>query len=322
MLRLSPLNLLNNLNCLSALFEHPLGSIQDVYDKYSKALNVLNDFMFFEKMNVSVLILTKNEQQDLPGCLKSVAWSDDIVVYDSVSTDSTQEIAAEAGARIIVRPFDNWASHQNWGLRNITFMHPWVFYIDADERLTCEAAKELQVIASHPDPRFVAYRIRRRDFFQGSQLRNVQTSPWYIRFFRPEFLHYERLVNPIALVDGLVGDLQHPLDHYPFSKGLSHWIARHNSYSSLEAQQIHQNRSSQEPFSLRAAFFERDFNRRRFHQKELFYRLPARPLIKFLLLYILKRGFLDGRPGFTYALLQSIYEFMIVLKLQELEFNK
>jgi glycosyltransferase involved in cell wall biosynthesis len=245
--------------------------------------------------------------------------SSDIVVFDSCSTDRTQEIAASVGARIIERPFDNWASHQNWGLRNITFKHPWVFYIDADERLSPEAAAELQAIASDPSPTCVAYRIRRRDFFQGRQLKHVQTSPWYIRFFRPEFVHYERLVNPITVVDGQVGDLQHPLDHYPFSKGLSQWIARHNSYSSFEAQQILQNRASQEPFSLRAAFLERDFNRRRFHQKELFYRLPARPLIKFFLLYVLKRGFLDGRPGFTYALLQSIYETMIVLKVQELE---
>ncbi len=194
-----------------------------------------------------------------------------------------------------------------------------MFYIDADERLTPEAAAELQAIATIPDPKVVAYRIRRRDFFQGRQLRYVQTSPWYIRFFQPEFVRYERLVNPITLVNGAVGDLQHPLDHYPFSKGLSHWIARHNSYSSFEAQQILLNRSTQEPFCLPAAFLERDFNRRRFHQKELFYRLPARPLIKFLLLYLLKRGFLDGGPGFTYALLQSIYEAMIVLKVQELE---
>jgi glycosyltransferase involved in cell wall biosynthesis len=270
-------------------------------------------------VNVSILVLTKNEQQDLPGCLQFVAWSNDIVVYDSCSTDRTQQISACYGASIVERPFDNWASHQNWGLRNINFRHPWVFYIDADERLTPEAAAELQAIASNPDPRFVAYRIRRRDFFQGRQLRYVQTSPLYIRFFRPEFVHYERLVNPVTVVDGAVGDLQHPLDHYPFSKGLSHWIARHNSYSSFEAQQILQNRASQEAFSLPAAFFERDFNRRRFHQKELFYRLPARPLIKFLLLYVLKRGFLDGRPGFIYALLQSIYEAMTVLKVQELE---
>ena len=268
---------------------------------------------------ISVLILTKNEEHDLPGCLRSVSLSDDVVVYDSNSTDRTQEIALAHGARVVERVFDNWASHQNWGLDNITFLYPWVFYIDADERLTPEALHELQAIADQPQLEAVAYRIRRRDYFQGRQLKHVQASPWYVRFFRPEFVHYERLVNPLTVVDGPVGDLQNPLDHYPFSKGLSHWIARHNSYSSFEAQQILQNRANQEPFSLPAAFFERDFNRRRFHQKELFYRLPARPLIKFLLLYILKRGFLDGRPGFTYALLQSIYEAMIVLKVQELE---
>ena len=248
-----------------------------------------------------------------------MSLSDDVVVYDSNSTDRTQEIALAHGARVVERVFDNWASHQNWGLDNITFLYPWVFYIDADERLTPEALHELQAIADQPQLEAVAYRIRRRDYFQGRQLKHVQASPWYVRFFRPEFVHYERLVNPLTVVDGPVGDLQNPLDHYPFSKGLSHWIARHNSYSSFEAQQILQNRANQEPFSLPAAFFERDFNRRRFHQKELFYRLPARPLIKFLLLYILKRGFLDGRPGFTYALLQSIYEAMIVLKVQELE---
>ena len=269
----------------------------------------------------SILVLTKNEQTDLPGCLQSVAWSDDVVVYDSCSTDKTAEIARSQGARVVERLFDNWASHQNWGLRNITFKHPWVFYIDADERLTPEAAEELRAIARDPSSTCVAYRIRRRDFFQGRQLKHVQTSPWYIRFFQPEFVHYERLVNPITVVDGPIGDLQHPLDHYPFSKGLSHWIARHNSYSSFEAQQILQNRVNQEPFSLRAAFLERDFNRRRFHQKELFYRLPARPLFKFLLLYVIKRGFLDGRPGFTYALLQSIYEAFIVLKVQEAELS-
>jgi glycosyltransferase involved in cell wall biosynthesis len=275
----------------------------------------------------SVLILTKNEERNLAGCLLSLAGVDDIVIYDSFSTDSTTDIALKAGARLVHRPGcdgskafgGNEAQHRTWGIHEIEYKHPWLFVIDADERLTLEAAAELQAIASNPDPKFVAYRIRRRDFFQGRHLRHVQTSPWYIRFFRPEFVHYERLVNPVTVVDGAVGDLQHPLDHYPFAKGLSHWFARHNSYSTFEAQQILQNRATQEPFSLPAAFFERDFNRRRFHQKELFYRLPARPLIKFLLLYILKRGFLDGRPGFTYALLQSIYEAMIVLKVQELQ---
>ncbi|MFM7642863.1 MAG: glycosyltransferase family 2 protein [Cyanobium sp.] len=270
----------------------------------------------------SVLILTKNEQQDLPGCLASVSWCDDVVVYDSCSTDRTQDLARAAGARCIERRFDDWSSHQNWALRNITFRHPWILYLDADERLTVEAVAELQSLWLNPPQNYVAYRIRRRDFFRGRHLRYVQASPWYIRFFRPECVRYERLVNPVTLVDGPVGELVHPLDHYPFSKGLSHWIARHNSYSSLEAQQIMDNRRSQEPFSLVAAFFESDFHRRRFHQKEFFYRLPARPLLKFLYLYCFKRGFLDGGPGLTYAILQTIYEFMICLKVEELQLQQ
>ncbi|MCT0200802.1 glycosyltransferase family 2 protein [Synechococcus sp. CS-1325] len=275
----------------------------------------------------SVLILVRNEEIDLPGCLCSVDISDDVVVYDSFSTDFTKQIALHAGARFIVRPGQDPSLafggdeglHRTWGIHEISYRYPWLFVIDADERLTPAAAAELQAIACSSDSLYVAYRIRRRDFFQDRHLKHVQTSPWYIRFFRPEFVHYERLVNTVTLVNGPIGDLAYPLDHYPFSKGLSHWIARHNSYSSYEAQQILQNRTSGEAFSLRSVFFEHDFNRRRFHQKELFYRLPARPLIKFVLLYLFKGGFLDGRPGFTYALLQSIYEAMIVLKVQELE---
>jgi hypothetical protein len=77
-------------------------------------------------------------------------------------------------------------------------------------------------------------------------------------------------------------------------------------------------RVAQRSLSLRKAFFSKDFNGRRFHQKELFYRMPGRPILKFVLLYLGKRGFLDGRAGFTYAVLQSFYEFMIVLKTREL----
>jgi hypothetical protein len=131
-------------------------------------------------------------------------------------------------------------------------------------------------------------------------------------------MRYERLVNPVSIPDGPVGDLTGFLDHYPFSKGMSHWLTRHNSYSSLEAQQIMRNRATNREFSLQQAFFAKDINERRFHQKELFYRLPARPFFKFLLLYLGKRGFLDGSAGFHYAMLQSFYEYMIVLKTKEL----
>jgi glycosyltransferase involved in cell wall biosynthesis len=266
---------------------------------------------------ISILILTRNEEQDLPGCLESVRWSDDVHVYDSYSTDRTLDIAREAGARVTQRHFHDWASHYNWGVLNVPFRHPWVLYIDADERLTPELKVSLQGAVQNPGHR-VAFRFRRRDFWGQTWLKHVQLSPYYIRLFRPEKMRYERLANAVSIADGPVGELDGYLDHYPFSKGMTHWLNRHNSYSSLEAQQILRNRADNQPFSIMQAFLAKDRNQRRFHQKEVFYRMPARPLLKFLLLYFCKRGFLDGRAGFDYAVLQSFYEYMIVLKTKEL----
>lgn len=270
---------------------------------------------------VSILILTKNEEQDLPGCLKSVSWSDDIHVYDSISTDRTVDIAKSFGATVTQRAFDNWAAHQNWGLANIKFKHQWVFYIDADERMTPELISGIGAALTSPGDA-VAFQVQRRDFFMNTWLKHVQTSPFYLRLFRPECMRYERLVNPVSIPSGPVGQLSGFLDHFPFSKGIGHWVDRHNSYSKLEAAQIVQNRESGESFSVLKAFTERDFHKRRFHQKELFYRLPLRPLIKFLILYFGKCGILDGRAGLRYAILQAIYEYFIVMKVDELSRSK
>jgi len=269
---------------------------------------------------VSIFILTKNEVQDLPGCLKSVSWSDDVHVYDSYSTDRTLEIARAMGARVTQRHFDDWSSHQNWGIANIAFRHPWVLYIDADERVTPELAASIQQAVQNPAGK-VAFRIQRRDFWGDRWLKHVQASSHYLRLFRPEKMRYERLVNPVSIPDGPVGELAGYLDHYPFSKGMTHWLNRHNSYSSFEARQIEQNRAVNQPYSLREALFAADPNQRRFHQKEFFYRMPSRPLLKFLLLYVGKCGFLDGSAGFNYALLQAFYEYMIVLKTKELSLH-
>jgi glycosyltransferase involved in cell wall biosynthesis len=274
---------------------------------------------------ISVLILTKNEQQDLPGCLQSVRWSDDVCVYDSGSTDATARVAARARARFIERPVSlgqgvfggNEAEHKNWALANIPFKHEWVIHLDADERVTPELAASIQRAVENPGEN-VAFRLRRRDFWGERWLKHVVASSYYIRLFRPEKMRYERLVNPVSIVDGPVGELAGYLDHHPFSKGVTHWVSKHNSYSSLEAQQILRNRAASQQFSPMQAFLDKDRNQRRFHQKELFYRMSARPLLKFLLLYVGKRGFLDGRAGLNYAMLQSFYEFMIVLKTKEL----
>jgi glycosyltransferase involved in cell wall biosynthesis len=267
---------------------------------------------------ISILILTKNEQQDLPGCLASVSWSDDVHVFDSFSTDRTVEIAEAAGAQVIQRKFDNWSAHQNWGLANITFKHPWVLYIDADERVS-EGLQAAALDAAKPGAPESAFRIQRRDFFSdGTWLKHAQISPYYVRLFRPSKIRYERLVNPVSIVDGPTSDIGGYLDHYPFSKGVGFWLERHIKYADLEAKTIQQNREAGGKFSLKKAFTGKDFTEKRYHQKELFYRLPGRPLIKFAYMMILRRAFLDGGPGVTYAILQSIYEYFIVLKQAEL----
>lgn len=277
-------------------------------------------------MSISILILTKNEQQDLPACLESVAWSDDIHVYDSMSTDDTVAIAEKFGAKVTQRGYGenkpifggDEAAHRNWGLQNIPFKHQWVLTIDADERVTPELLDSIQQTLNEPKD-YVAFSIQRRDFFMNTWLKHVQTSPFYIRLFKPEKISYKRCINCNIEVEGNTGKLSGYLDHYPFSKGIAHWLNRHNFYSTSEAEQTIKNRTNHQQFSVIKAFFERDFHKKRFHQKELFYRLPARPLIKFFILYILKKGFLDGKAGLTYAILQSIYEYFIVLKVRELE---
>jgi hypothetical protein len=123
----------------------------------------------------------------------------------------------------------------------------------------------------------------------------------------------------VPKVDGEIVELREPFDHYPFSKGIRHWLDKHNTYSTMEARLALASRKSHIPFSLSRAFLARDFHERRYNQKELFYRLPLRPLIKWCYMVFARRAFLDGKAGMTYAMLQAIYEYMIVLKTRELE---
>jgi glycosyltransferase involved in cell wall biosynthesis len=265
---------------------------------------------------ISVLVLTKNEEQDLPGCLASVSWSDDVHVFDSFSTDSTVSIAEGLGATVAQRVFDNYASHRNAALNQTRFRHPWVLLMDADERCTSALAHEIaQVVTDDPD--VAAFRIRRRDYFQNTWLRHAQISPWYIRLVRPELARYTREINEVLEIAGRVGELRAPLNHYPFSKGIGHWLRKHDEYSTMEAQLIFQGGGPPDP-SLRTALTDKDFHKRRLHQKAIFYRMPGRPLLKWLYMVFVRGAFLDGRPGLTYARLQAIYEYMIVLKTREL----
>jgi glycosyltransferase involved in cell wall biosynthesis len=266
---------------------------------------------------ISVLILTRNEQRDLPDCLASVSWSDDIHVFDSNSTDATIEIAQNAGAHTNTRTFDDYATHRNAALSTLPFKHAWVFLLDADERPTAELSREMQQLTLAAPNEIAAFRVRRRDFLFDTWLKHAQLSPYYIRLVRPQRAHYTRAINEVLEVDGPIANLSYALDHYPFSKGIARWIEKHNLYSTMEAELIVSNQGLQNP-SLRTALRGPDFHTRRLHQKAFFYRMPGRPLLKWLYMMFVRGAILDGIAGFTYATLQAFYEYLIVLKTKEL----
>ena len=267
---------------------------------------------------ISVLILTRNEAEDLPGCLASVAWSDDVHVYDSFSTDDTVGIAQSAGAHVRQRTFDGYATQRNSALEECPFQHEWVLILDADERVPADTASSMRALVSAVPDRVCGYRLRRRDHFEGRWLRHAQMTPHYIRLVRRGSARYHREVNEVLEVRGEVVDSGLCFDHHPFSKGIGHWIRRHERYACMEAGRLLQERSGDFGFSLSKALFDRDFNVRRYHWKGLFYRLPMRPLIKWCYLMFWRRAFLDGGPGIRYAGLQAFYEHMIDLHRREL----
>lgn len=266
--------------------------------------------------NVSVLILTLNEEQDLPGCLDSVAWSDDVHVFDSNSTDRTAEIARARGATVTTRPFDTYARQRNAAMQ-LSFRHPWVLVLDADERATPDLSVEIQRAAAEAPANISAFRIRRRDFLWGTWLKHAQLTPYYVRLLRVGRVHYTRDINEFVEVEGDTGQLSAPLDHMAFSKGLTHWFAKHNQYSTSEAELLASGDAVRNA-SLKDAFFASNFHDRRAAQKALFYRLPARALLKWLYMMFVRGAVLDGAAGVMYATLQSIYEYLIEVKRREI----
>ncbi len=275
-------------------------------------------------MTVSIFIQTLNEEDNLPGLLESVSWCDDIVVLDSLSTDRTREISEAAGARWFERAYDGRGNHQNWAMENIEFKHQWVFYLDADERMTPELRAEIDSIISewdsgkrsteNNDP--VAYYCGRKNIFRGRWLKHAMPPGNIMRFFQPPLIRFARDANPVPIVDGQIGYLNEHFIHYNFSKGLREWIERHNRYSTYEANET-LRALKDNPVRI-GNLFSTDRNTRRLELKNISFRMPMRPLLKFFYMYVVGRGFLDGKAGWTYCKLQAMYEYMIVLKVREL----
>ncbi len=256
----------------------------------------------------------------MPGCLESVAWSDDIVVFDSFSSDRTVEIAKTAGVRVVQRKFDNYAAQRNAAMNEVEYKNPWILMIDADERVPQELKAEIEQLLSNGDRGITLYRTRRKDFLFGRWLRRSSGYPtWFGRFFRTGKVTVKREVNEEYYTDSKIGYLREHFIHYPFSKGIAFWFERHNRYSSMEAEAI--VKEVQDKLRFKDLFSSDPIIRRKF-LKQLAFHLPFRPFVVFCYLYFVKLGFLDGMPGFTYCRLRAIYEYMIDLKVKEIQLRK
>ena len=221
------------------------------------------------------------------------------------------------GAHVYERAFDGYAAQRNAALEAIPFKHPWVFLLDCDERLNPALWEEACRECGAAGEEVHAFRVRRDDYFLGRHLRHAQIMKWYTRLVRVGHVRYTRDVNEVLLVDGETRQLKHQFDHWSFSKGLDRWFEKHNQYSAMEAR-IVAGRSYLPDARWRTALFDRDFHTRRRAQKAIFYKLPARPLLRWAYLMFARGGVLDGRAGMIYATLQAVYEWQIVLKTREL----
>jgi glycosyltransferase involved in cell wall biosynthesis len=270
---------------------------------------------------VSVLIPIKNEATNLPRCLECVKWAGEIFVVDSQSTDGSIEIAQERGAKVVQFEFNGtWPKKKNWALEHLPFRYEWVFVLDADEVLPPAAQDEFaQAITNAGD--IVGYWINRRFMFMGRWLRHAYYPNWNLRLFRHALGRYEKLtdaptasgdneVHEHVLLNGRTGRLQVEIDHYAFPS-IDVFVEKHNRYSNWEARVAIDSRVRSSSGQISNPTVER---RRKL--KNL--RLPFRPLLRFLYVYIWQKGFLDGVEGYYFARLHGFYEFLSVAKTREL----
>lgn len=262
----------------------------------------------------SVLILTLNEERDLPRCLASIAGCDDIVLLDSGSTDRTTRIAQDANARVFTRAFDNFAGQRNHAQQCISFRNPWVFHLDADEQMTPELIAECRAAVARTDVDgfFAAPRM----LFEGRWIRHCTDYPAYqARFVRaPEFEfvqvgHGQREAPQMRL-----GRLNSNYLHDLSSGGTGEWLEKHRRYAREEA--LEHLRSSTR--GVWQDLLSNDPLRRRRALKRISYTLPGRPGLRLFYQYVLRRGFMDGRAGWKYCRMLAQYEHWVGAELRRL----
>lgn len=265
---------------------------------------------------VSAMIFTFNEEINLPACLASLAWCDDIIVIDSYSADGTQVICAAAGARFFQNPFRGFGTQRNWAMDHTHPKHAWILILDADERTTPELVSEMQTALRSAGPDVAAFRLRRRFYLWGRWLRYSSLYPtWVVRLVQWERVRYvDRGHAETQEVSGEVLSLDNDLIDEN-RKGIAEWFERQNRYSTQEAR--YELAQARQPLAL-GRLFSADPLVRRALLKRVAQHVPGRAFFYFFYCYFLRRGFLDGRDGFVFCLMKSIYQQMIVIKKYDL----
>lgn len=274
------------------------------------------------RSNVEVVMIVRDEVVNLPHSLGSVVgWADRVHVVDSGSTDGSVELARSLGAEVTFKEWLGYARQKNWALEHLPLSSDWILILDADEAVLPELRDELLAVAARAsaEPGEQGYWINRYFVFLGRRIRHCGYYPsWNLRFFRRGRARYEeREVHEHMVVDGATGRLRGHLEHHD-RRGLEAYMAKHNRYSTLEAREIVRLRRG-EATAAGARGLGGPIARRRWFKERIYPRLPARWLFRFLHMYVLRLGFLDGLAGWRFCLFISSYELLIDLKVVEIE---
>src|SRR5437867_5474885 len=281
------------------------------------------------RVALSVLVPVKNEAANLRDCLAGVTFAEEIVVVDSASTDATQAIAEESGARVVQFGWNGkFPRKKNWALENVRWQHEWVLIVDADERITSELEREISQAMRRTD--VDGFYLNRRFWFLGGWINHCGYFPsWNLRLFRHRLGRYERIeiddniasgdneVHEHVLLNGRAEYLPAPMEHYAFPD-IATFVEKHNRYSTWEAAASGKLHEREGEKTLRATPFGAAVERKRW-LKKLAMRAPFRPSLRFLYHYVWKQGFRDGYRGWVLCRLLAWYEHIILLKKREMK---
>jgi len=259
---------------------------------------------------VSVVVLTRDEEPNIARCLASVGWAEQVVVIDSGSADQTVPLAKSLGADVVEQPWLGFPGQREFALRLRAVRHDWVYFVDADEWVSPQLAAEIADRLGTDD--CAAFTHRRRLVFLGTWIRHCgwYSGSWVVKLADRHCTTYDRsLVGERAQVNGPVGRLAHDIVDED-RKGLASWLHKHVRYAELEQQRRGQPapwRERLRRFRSRSRADTRPLSR--IILKDLIFpAVPARPLMLFIYMYIVRLGVLDGRAGLRFCFFHAWYQ--------------